>query len=224
MTVLTLVRGSVLPAFPPFLEKALAEPRRLHKRERLHRIGDPAHALFALASGSLKSTVVAEDGRDQVADFHLPGDILGLETLGQERYASEISALEESVVGVVPFSRLAEMTRDDPAARQEIVRLMSRELQRRQELLLVLGGMRAEQRLASFLLDLSCRLDRQGLAATEIVLRMTREEIASHLGLQLETVSRLFTRMQQSGLVQVQGRSVRLIDTPALKALVRRDP
>jgi CRP/FNR family transcriptional regulator len=86
-------------------------------------------------------------------------------------------------------------------------------------MMLLLGSMRAEQRLAVFLLNLSQRYDQRGYSPTEIVLRMTREEIGSYLGLKLETVSRLLSRFREEGLLQVDGRVLKLLDLSALKQL-----
>ena len=97
---------------------------------------------------------------------------------------------------------------------------ISREIGRQRSLMLLLGTMRADQRLAAFLLDLSERYHTRGYSSSEFILRMTREEIGSYLGLKLETVSRLLSRLQQEGLIQVQGRVVKLLERAALKELV----
>jgi CRP/FNR family transcriptional regulator len=193
--------------------------RRLRKGETLYEAGDPFTGLFAVWVGSTKSTVMAEDGREQVTGYQLPGDILGLDGVGTDRYRSRATALEDSEVCVMPFDRIELLAQRVPALEHNLRRFLSREISRDQSVMLLLGSMRAEERLAAFLLDLSQRYHQRGYSSTSYVLRMTREEIGSYLGLKLETVSRLFSRLQQEGVMRVQGREITLLDTGALRQL-----
>ena len=193
---------------------------RLKKGESLYRAGDAFHSLFAIRLGSLKTTVLAEDGREQVSGYHMLGDIIGLDGIGTEHHGCQAVALEDTEVCVLPFERLEELAREVPPLQHNLYQFLSREISRDHNVMLLLGSMRAEERLAVFLLNLADRYRRRGYSSTEYVLRMTREEIGSYLGLKLETVSRLFSRFQEEGLIQVQGRAVKLLDTAALKQLV----
>ena len=201
------------------IDSLVGSRRRLRKGETLYDAGDAFAGLYAVRVGSVKTTVLAEDGREQVTGYQLPGDIVGLDGVGGDRYQSRTVALEDSEVCVMPSDRLEMLTQRVPALQNNLHRLLSREISRDHALMLVLGSMRAEERLAVFLLDLAERYRRRGYSSTRYVLRMTRGEIGSYLGLTLETVSRLFSRLQQEGIVRVQGREVVLLDPGALRQL-----
>jgi CRP/FNR family transcriptional regulator len=193
---------------------------RLSKGDTLYRTGTPFTALYAIHSGSLKSVLLAEDGRDQVMGYHMPGELVGLDGIGNDLYQCQTNALEDSEVCVMPFDRIERLGRDNTAFQHNVHRYLSREIMRQATVILSLVTMRAEQRLAAFLLDLSKRYDARGYSSREFVLRMTREEVGSYLSLQLETVSRLMALFQREGLIQFQGRVVKLLDRSALKQLV----
>lgn len=192
---------------------------KLKKGEPVFRNGAPFAALFAIRLGSVKTTMLSDDGREQIAGYHMPGDILGLDGMSTGRHECEAVALEDTEACVIPFDRLEEIARQVPALQHSLHRVVGREIGHDHRQLLLLGSMRAEERLAAFLLNLSERYKCRGYSSTEFVLRMTREEIGSFLGLKLETVSRLFSRFQEEGLVQVQGRAVKIVDLPTLKKL-----
>jgi len=193
---------------------------RLRRQHTLYRAGDPFHALYAIRRGSLKSTVLSENGREQVAGFHMLGDIVGLDGIGTGRHGLQTVALEDSEACVLPFHRIEELARSLPRLQRNLHQIMSREISREQSAMLMLGSMRAEERLAVFLLNLAERYRHRGYSSTEYVLRLTRDEIGSYLGLKLETVSRLFSRFHEEGLVQVQGRGVKLLDPLRLRRIV----
>jgi CRP/FNR family transcriptional regulator, anaerobic regulatory protein len=188
--------------------------RRVLRGEPLFREGDPCRAILAVRSGTFKSVITGPDGDEQVTGFQIAGDILGLDGLADGRHASGAVALENSEVVVLPYS--AEGRRDPHQLGPVLPRLIGRELVRKQKLALLLACMSAPQRLASFLLNLSRRLEARGYSAREFHLRMTRGEIGSYLGLNLETVSRTFSLLQQRRIVDVNGRHVRLRDRAAL--------
>jgi CRP/FNR family transcriptional regulator len=193
---------------------------KLHRGETLYRSGTPFTALYAVRLGSLKTTVLSADGREQVAGYHMPGDLVGLDGLGTRRHGSEATALEDSECCVIPFERLEATARAVPALQHSLHRVLGREIATDHDTMLVLGSLRAEERLAAFLLSLSERNKARGYSSTEFVLRMTREEIGSYLGLKLETVSRLFSKFHEEGLVQVQGRRIKIIHMAMLRQLI----
>lgn len=201
------------------IESLVSERVRLQRGEAVYHTGDTFHALYAVRVGSCKTTVLGEKGYEQVAGYHLTGDIVGLDGIGGSRYTTDALALEETELCVLPFTRLEELARQVAPLQHTLHRILSHEIERGENLLLVLGSMRAEERLAVFLLNLSRRYHERGYSATEFVLRLTREEIGSYLGLTLETVSRLLSRFQASGLLQVQGRLIKLLDLSALTQL-----
>jgi CRP/FNR family transcriptional regulator len=190
---------------------------RLRKGETLFRSGDRFTSLYAIRSGSCKTVLLSEDGQEQVAGYHMPGEIIGTDGVGTDAHGCQAVALEDTEVSVLPFERLVTLSRQSSRFQHNLHQLLSREIARERALTMLLGTMDAEQRLAAFLLDLSQRYQ-----ASEFMLRMTREEIGSYLGLKLETVSRLFSRFQREGLLQVQGRVVKLLDRVSVKRLIDR--
>src|SRR5262249_41674271 len=154
--------------------------------------------------------------------FQMVGDLLGIDGIAAESHMESAVALEDSDVCVFSYRQLDAVSSGLDSLRHQLHRVLSREIVREHGTIMLLGSMRAEERLAVFLLDLADRYQRRGYSSTDFVLRMTREEIGSYLGLKLETVSRLFSRFQEEGLLQVQGRVVKLLDLTGLKRLSGR--
>jgi CRP/FNR family transcriptional regulator, anaerobic regulatory protein len=186
---------------------------RLRRGECVLRAGSRFEWLYAVRSGFFKSSVVLEDGRDQVMGFHMAGEILGMDGIGTGSHATDVIALEDSEVCVIPNERL-----ESPEMQCQLRKVMSRELVRDQGVMMLLGTMRAEERLAAFLLNLSQRFLALGYSPSEFHLRMTRDEIGSYIGLSLETVSRLFSRFQDERLITVNQKHVCILDVVGLKA------
>lgn len=202
------------------LDAIVDERLRLKKGQQLFAMSAPLEAIYAVRFGMLKSHVTLADGREQITAFHLPGEIVGLDAIGTQQHLSDATALEDSEVCVMRYAELETLAQSIPALQRQISRLLSQTIAHDQQLLLALGSMRAEERLATFLLDLSHRLNQRGYSPTEFVLRMSREEIGSYLGLKLETVSRLFSRFAEAGLLQVKQRHVQFIDLDGLRLLL----
>lgn len=206
----------------PLLMRVSGTRRRVRRGEYLFHCGAPFHALYGVRAGSFKTVLLTEDGREQVTGFHMAGEVLGLESVGSENCGSDAIALEDSEVIEIPFAELDALACREPALQRELFRLLAGEIQRERSLMLLLGSMRAEERLAAFLLNLSKRLAARGWSATHFILRMTREEIGSLLGLKLETVSRILSRFQAEGLISVRNRDVSILELCALKAVIGR--
>jgi CRP/FNR family transcriptional regulator len=206
------------------LDSMVSQRVRVRRGETLVRRGEPFAALYAVRSGSCKSVVTTAGGQEQIAGYHIAGDVLGAEGIYATRHECTITALEDSEFCVMPFDRVSALAREHRELQRSVNELLSREISRERKVMLMLGTMRAEQRLAAFLLDLADRYRARGYSSSEFVLRMTREEIGGHLGLKLETVSRLFSRFHQDGLIRVQGKEVKLIDRLALQQLVDSAP
>jgi CRP/FNR family transcriptional regulator, anaerobic regulatory protein len=205
------------------IDHLVATRRRLRRGESLYRAGDAFGSIYAVRSGFFKSAVLAEDGRDQVTGFHMAGEILGMDGIGTEKHACSIVALEDSEVCIIPFPRLEEVSSRIRGLQRQFHRLMSREIVRDQGVMLLLGSMRAEERVAAFLLNLSQRFLARGYSPSDFNLRMTREEIGSFLGIKLETVSRVFSKFQEEGLVEVRQKQIRILDVPGLKRLTGKE-
>jgi CRP/FNR family transcriptional regulator len=194
--------------------------RRIARGTSLYHAGDKFESLHAVRSGAFKSVGVSRNGDEKVTGFHLSGEMLGLEAINNGRHAYTAVALEDSEVCAIPFAALEKMAGAVPTLQHSLFRVLSGDISRDQGLMLMLGSMTAEQRLAAFLLTLSRRYERLGYAANRFTLRMTREEIGNYLGLTLETVSRLFSRFQRDGLVGVQQREIELRNAARLREIV----
>ena len=186
--------------------------------EILYRTGDRFTSLFAVRNGFFKSTILLQDGwRDQVTGFSMTGEVLGMDGIGSERHTCNATALEDSDVCAIPFAGLEELAHKIPSLQHHFRELMSHEIVREQGVMRLLRSITAGERLALFLLNLSQRFAARGYAPSELHLRMSRKEIGSYLGLALETVSRTFSKFQEEGLIGVQKKFVRILDSAGLK-------
>ncbi len=206
------------------IDELVATRRRIKRGTALFRNGEAFSSLYAIRTGFFKTTIATEDGRDQVTGFQMAGEIIGLDGIVNDRHSCDAIALEDAEVCVMPYSTLEELSREVTALQHHVHKVMSREIVREHGVMLLLGSMRAEERLAAFLLNLVQRLHARGFSQSELVLRMTREEIGSYLGLKLETVSRTFSKFADDGIVEVKQRHVRIVDTQALRNIVNSPP
>jgi CRP/FNR family transcriptional regulator len=201
------------------LDGLFSNRRSVERGHALFRSGEPFDALFPIRTGFFKTRVLSEDGREQVTGFQMSGEILGLDGIGSGIQACDAIALEDSEVCVLPYSELELHAADFPSLQRQLHRILSREIVRDQGVMMLLGNMRAEERIVAFLLNLFQRLATRGFSAHEMVLRMTREEIGSYLGMKIETVSRTLSKLQQEGKIDVNQRVVRILDLDGLRAL-----
>lgn len=199
------------------LEDAVKGHRKLNKGEFLYRVGDPFRSLFAVRTGSTKTCEIASDGSVQITGFHLPGELLGIDAINSEKHPCDVVALESTEICELPFGKLEGLARELPGLQHQLFRLMSREIAEEEVQLLMLGRMKAEERLAAFLLSISKRYHHLGYSPTDLHLPMSRQDLGDYLGLALETVSRLFSRFQEDKLITVQGRNVKLLNIARLK-------
>ena len=202
------------------LDDLVATRRKVKRGTSLFANGDRFTALYAIRTGFFKTCVATADGRDQVTGFQMAGEVIGLDGIVGDRHTCDAVALEDAEVCVMPYDRIEELSREVQALQSHVHKIMSREIVREHGVMLLLGSMRAEERLAAFLLNLVQRLHARGFSQSELVLRMTREEIGSFLGLKLETVSRTFSKFHDDGIIEVRQRHVRILDTAALRQIV----
>ena len=202
------------------LDDLVATRRKINRGAALFRSGEKFNSLYAIRTGFFKTCVTLEDGRDQVTGFQMAGELLGIDGIGTDQHTCDAVALEDSEVCVIPYARLDELSRKFDVLHHHFHKVMSREIVRDHGVMLLLGSMKAEERLAAFLVNLTQRLQARGYSSSEGILRMTREEIGSYLGLKLETVSRTFSRFQDDGLMDVKQRQIRILDQPRLRELV----
>ena len=202
------------------LDAVVANRRKVKRGETLFRNGERFSNLFAIRTGFFKTSIVAEDGRDQVTGFQMAGEIMGLDGIVIDHHTCDAIALEDAEVCVMRFNRIEELSREITALQRHVHKIMSREIVRENGVMLLLGSMRAEERLAAFLLNLVQRLHARGFSQSELMLRMSREEIGSYLGLKLETVSRTFSKFMEEGIIEVKQRHIKIINPQALKEIV----
>lgn len=197
---------------------------RLRRGNTLYRCGDHFSFLYAVRNGYFKSTALLANGRNQVTGFSMAGEVLGMDGIGPERHTCNTIALEDSEVCAIPFAGLQELAHEIPSVQHHFHRMLSREIVREHGVMLLLGSMNADERVAMFLLNLSQRFAARGYSPSEFNLRMTRGEIGSYLGLKLETVSRIFSKFQDEGLIGVQQKFIRILDGVMLQRVMGRGP
>ncbi|BCL75463.1 transcriptional regulator [Jeongeupia sp. HS-3] len=202
------------------VDELIGQGKPIKRGEALYRAGEPFRALYAVRVGFFKTSVVSEDGREQVTGFHMSGELMGMDAISADHYTCDAVALEDSEVCELPFEEMEALSRKVPVLQRHFYRVMSREIVRDHGVMLLLGNMKAEERIAAFLLNLSQRFQVRGYSSMSFHLRMTREEIGSYLGLKLETVSRTLSKFQDQGLIKVQNRLIELHDVDGLKLLV----
>lgn len=202
------------------LDEIVKRTRPVQRGDFLFREGDRFRSLYVVKTGSVKSFAPSPEGGEQVLGFHLPGELIGLDAIDKDAHACSARALETSAICEIPFGRLEELTCTIPSLQHQMYRLLSKEIGHDTDLLLLLGKKNAEERLAAFLISFSRRLQKRGLSATDFHLSMSRHEIGNYLGLAVETVSRLFTRFQEDGLMFVDRKHIELLDVNALEGMV----
>jgi len=200
--------------------RLVAGRRKVARGETLFRAGDRFDAVFAVWTGFFKTCVSSKDGRGQVTGFQMGGELIGLDGIGTRRHEVDAVALEDSQVCVIAYDELEALAREVVSLQQQFHKIMSREIVRDHGVMLLLGSMHAEERVAAFLLNLTHRLRARGLSASSVLLRMSREEIGSFLGLKLETVSRTFSKFQANGLLFVRQRQIQITDPVGLQQLL----
>ena len=221
------LRGSCLPGriserpLEAFAAAVFAH-RRLKHGQALFRAGEVFDSVYVVRSGFVKSVVLLEDGREQITGLHMPGEMLGMDGLASGRHVSDAVALDDTEICVVPYERLETLSQQAREVQRHLHRMFSNEIVREQRMMLLLGSMNAEERISAFLLNLSERLTAGRYSPSQFVLRMTREEIGSLLGMKLETVSRTFSKFHKAGLIEVDGKQVRIVKSSGLRGILGR--
>lgn len=198
------------------LDRIIQRSRALRTGEHLFRAEDPLVSIYAIRSGAIKLYSIMEQANERILGFYLPGEILGLDAIHSERHSGFAVALETSSCCAIPFARLEEICKQIPGLQHQLYKLMSREISHENQLLLTLTNRSAEEKIASFLVNLSGRFRTLGYSATEFRLPMSRKDIGTYLGLSMETVSRVFTRLQREQIIASDRRFVRLTNAEQL--------
>jgi CRP/FNR family transcriptional regulator len=201
------------------LDALIRTSRTVHRGDALYRAGDAFRSIYAVKTGSFKTVIALPDGREHVTGFYFGGEPLGLDGVCDDRHACDAVALEDSTLCVIPFHALEALCHEMRPMQQHLHKLMSGEIVRESGLMMMLGTMTAAERVAAFLLNLSQRFAARGYSPVEFNLRMTREEIGSYLGLKLETISRMLSRFHRNGLIDTQGKFIRILSLAGLRAI-----
>jgi CRP/FNR family transcriptional regulator len=201
------------------LDEVVATRRKVKQGDLLFSDGDSFTSLYAIRTGFFKTCVSTVDGREQVTGFQMAGEIIGMDGIVSDHHSCNAVALEDAEVCVMPFANVEDLSREFPLLQRHVHKIMSREIVRENSVMMLLGNMRAEERLAAFLLNLVQRLHARGFSQSELTLRMSREEIGSYLGMKLETVSRAFSKFSDEGIIEVKQRYVKILAPEALKKI-----
>jgi CRP/FNR family transcriptional regulator len=201
------------------LDKIIQRSKPLQKGQHLYRESDNFQSVFAVRSGTLKAYKTTDDGREQVTGFYFPGEILGMDGISNNTHASSAKALETAAVCEIPFSSLERLSASMPQLQRHFFQLMSREIAEDQQLITLLSKSSADERVAAMLLSVSARNARRRLSATQFRLSMSRVDIGNFLGLTVETVSRVFSRMQKLKILNVENKEIEILDIDALKKM-----
>ena len=197
--------------------------RPLARGEHLYRAGRSFDSLFVIRGGTFKTYRDNARGLEQVLGFPMKGEILGLDGIANDRHTCSAVALESSDVCTASFDQLERLARTIPVVQQNVRKVLSREIVREQGMIVLLGSLCTEERVAAFLLQLSRRRRSQGFSADEFVLPMTREEIGNYLGMTMESVSRVLSALRRQGLIAVEDKAIRIESGQGLRALVMQE-
>jgi len=191
----------------------------LNKGDYIYRTGDKFHSLYALQYGAVKSYGLTAEGKEQITGFHLTGEVLGLDAIDSSLHSCNAVALEKTEICELPFDALEQLEKEVPSLQHDLARIMSREIRRDQGMLMMIGGSSAEQRLARFLLNLRERMLKRGFDGDQLRLPMTRQDIGNYLGLAFETISRQLAHLQEIGMLEIDNKTIRLLDISGLESL-----
>ncbi len=201
------------------LDQIIQQGRPLQKGDTVYYAGDKFTSVFAVRSGSVKTLTNTSDGREQITGFYLPGEIIGMDGLATNCHTNTAMALETSALCEIPFDRLEELSASMPRLQRRFFQLMSKEISNDQQLIALLGKSTAEERIAALLLSISARKHHQGLSAIDFHLPMSRSDIGNFLGLTIETVSRILSRLHKLGTIELDKKRVRIKDFPTLQSV-----
>lgn len=201
------------------LDEIIQRSKPLRKGEHIYREGDNFGTVYAVRSGAVKAYKITGDGKELVTGFYFPGELLGVDGISKNSHVVSAKALETSAICEIPFKRLEELSTKLPSLQRHFFRLMSQEITQDQELITLLSKNSADQRVAALLLSISTRSAKLKRSATAFRLPMSRTDIGNYLGLTVETVSRIFSRFQKSGLLEVENKEIRILDIDEIRTL-----
>lgn len=205
------------------LNAIIQRGKPLQKGEYLYRANQSFDSVYAIRSGAVKAVALSDNGEEQVTGFYLPGEVVGLDGLADNRYSNSVIALETASICEIPFGRLEELSLQIPNLQRHFFQLMSREITQDHQIITLLSKSSAEERIAALLLSISSRNSRRQLSASAFRLPMSRTDIGNYLGLTIETVSRIFSRLQKQGVIAVDKKEIHILDLDKLRDIANGD-
>lgn len=205
------------------LDEIIKRGRITQRGEHIYRSGEDFTAVFAIRSGYVKTYRITDDGEEQITGFYFPGEIFGVDGISKHKYVNSAKALESSAICEIPFERFQELTFELPGLQTHFFQLMSQEIANDQQLITMLSKKTAEQRISTFLLMIAMRNAERGLSETRFRLAMSRTDIGNYLGLTVETVSRVLSRLSKEGVIDLDQKEVSIVDLEQLRALANLD-
>ncbi|MBJ7538230.1 fumarate/nitrate reduction transcriptional regulator Fnr [Marinomonas transparens] len=202
------------------LDQIIERKKPLKKGEVLFRQGQSFDSVYAVRTGTLKTFNITSSGEEQITGFYCPSELLGLSGIDGNVYPVSAKALETTTVCEIPFSHLEDLSAQIPSLKHQIFKVMSRKISDDQQMMVLLGKKNADEKVASFLLNLSNRFKKRGYSATSFRLSMSRGEIGNYLGLAVETVSRVITRFQKNEMIEVDGKEIAIVGLTEMQKLV----
>jgi CRP/FNR family transcriptional regulator len=200
-------------------EGAIDKTTRIQKKQHLFSRGDTLTSIYAIKAGTIKTMLPTSDGNGQILGFYLPGDLLGFDGFSDDEHKIDAVALEDTVLCKLPISSFESLCEILPGLRKVMMQQVGSEINRQQQLLLSLGQMQTEERLATYLLRLSCYFKNRGYSCSEFILPMSRNDLSNFLGMAPETLSRMFARLEKNGVMKISRKEVRILDMKALQEL-----
>ncbi len=205
------------------LNNIVQRGKPLQRGDYLYRANDPFDSVYAIRSGAVKAMTLSDNGEEQVTGFYLPGEVVGMDGIADNRYTNSVIALETASVCEIPFNRMEELSLQIPNLQRHFFQLMSREITQDQQIITLLSKSSAEERIAALLLSISSRNSRRQLSATAFRLPMSRTDIGNYLGLTIETVSRIFTRLQKQDVIAVDKKEILIKNMEQLRNIANGD-
>ena len=198
------------------LDSIVKRGRPLQKDEHIYHEGEEFSAVYAVRSGTVKTYSTSRNGQEQVTGFHLPGEIFGMDGIGKNSHTNSAIALGTSAICEIPFEQLNELSTTIPSLQRRFIHLMGMEITNDQELINLLSKKGAEERVATLLINISNRHKARNLSPTHFRLAMSRSDIGNYLGLTLETVSRIFSKLQKAKILRVNKKEIEILDMDSL--------
>jgi len=201
------------------LETSIDKTIKIKKKQAIYHANDPCNGIYAIKSGSAKTSLVNADGQEQILEFHLPGDVLGFDAFATHTHSCDVIALEDTLVCRIPIEMFDSLCERSAGFRKVMHQQIGKEISHSQKLLLSLGQLATEERLASYLVQLANHYQSRGFSKTEFMLPMSRQDLSNYLGMAVETLSRILARLNKKGLVKIEQRRIIINDFDQLEAL-----